>query len=493
MSERLLARVRGLLDDAEQLGPTALGDLREIRARLDGPLRVAVAGRLKAGKSTLLNALIKERIAATDAGECTRVVTWYRWGPVYGVSLIPADGSAPEPVSFGRGERELDIDLGHRTPGEVRRLEVERPSDALRQLLLLDTPGLDSSTQDVSDRTIEALGPGGSSGEADAVIYLIRHLHPSDVTFLESFYDEIAFGDVVVNAACVVSRSDEIGDCRVNSMTVARRVAERYRDDPRIRSRSQTVLPVAGLLAEGAEALTEADFDAFRTMAAADRPTIFDGLVSAERFVGEGSVLGLEHARRQQLLDRFGLFGVRCSVELLRVGAVSDSTELSHRLADLSGISDLRDLLERQFMARGQVLKARSALQAIAELAMRSGPAGRPVLERARDTMFGAHEFTELSALHELRQLTVDDAFERAHAERLLGADGPDPAARLGAAIDTPADELRRACLEEIGYWKGLSEDPIMRRRERDLARAVTQSCEAVLMALTPTAPGASA
>ena len=51
-----------------------------VTQRLDEPLRVAIAGRVKAGKSTLLNALIGERLAATDAGECTRIVTWYRHG-----------------------------------------------------------------------------------------------------------------------------------------------------------------------------------------------------------------------------------------------------------------------------------------------------------------------------------------------------------------------------------------------------------------------------
>jgi GTPase Era involved in 16S rRNA processing len=37
-------------------------------------LRVAIVGR-KAGKSTLLSALVGERWAATDAGEGTRIAT----------------------------------------------------------------------------------------------------------------------------------------------------------------------------------------------------------------------------------------------------------------------------------------------------------------------------------------------------------------------------------------------------------------------------------
>ena len=52
----------------------------EVKNRLGEPLRVAVAGRVKAGKSTLVNALLGRRVAATDVGECTKVVAWYRYG-----------------------------------------------------------------------------------------------------------------------------------------------------------------------------------------------------------------------------------------------------------------------------------------------------------------------------------------------------------------------------------------------------------------------------
>ena len=81
MPDRLLASVRQLLDVAEPVLGERSARIVELRERLDGPLRVAIAGKVKAGKSTLLNTLVGERIAPTDASECTRVVTRYRNSP----------------------------------------------------------------------------------------------------------------------------------------------------------------------------------------------------------------------------------------------------------------------------------------------------------------------------------------------------------------------------------------------------------------------------
>jgi predicted GTPase len=65
----------------------------EVLRRLGAPLQVAVVGRIKSGKSTLVNALIGRQVAPTDIGECTRLVTRFSYGTVDHVEVIMADGS----------------------------------------------------------------------------------------------------------------------------------------------------------------------------------------------------------------------------------------------------------------------------------------------------------------------------------------------------------------------------------------------------------------
>src|SRR5262245_48959239 len=90
----LSARVAALCDQAApRLGPVARPRVLDVRRRLDEPLRVAVAGRLKAGKSTLVNALIGRRVAPTEVGECTRVVTQFRYGSADRIEVVRRDGS----------------------------------------------------------------------------------------------------------------------------------------------------------------------------------------------------------------------------------------------------------------------------------------------------------------------------------------------------------------------------------------------------------------
>src|ERR1700712_3008053 len=109
---RMLSRdARSELKAGSQLSAEVDAELAACQRRLDEPLRVALAGTLKSGKSTLLNALVGEEIAATDAGECTRLVTWYRDAPSAAVVREDLDGRRAG-VPFTRDGEGLRIDLG---------------------------------------------------------------------------------------------------------------------------------------------------------------------------------------------------------------------------------------------------------------------------------------------------------------------------------------------------------------------------------------------
>ena len=209
---------------------------------------MAIAGKIKAGKSTLLNALVGEELAPTDAGECTRIVTWYHRGDQPQVTVYPHAGP-PEIAYFTRETGALDIELGGRAAGG------RRPAGGVLadQPAQRDHPDRHPGHRVDLHRPVRQ-DPAGADPEddrppvVDAVLYLLRHTHASDVRFLESFHDDDLAHGTPMNAVGVLSRADEIGSCRLDALEVAERVGQRYQHEPRLRRLCPVIVPVAGLL-----------------------------------------------------------------------------------------------------------------------------------------------------------------------------------------------------------------------------------------------------
>jgi len=482
----LLERIRAFLDEAARVyaGNAEASDyLAEQRQRLDEPLRVAIAGRVKAGKSTLLNALVGEPLAPTDEGECTKIVTWYHDGLTYGVVIHPRDGE-PRPAKFHRVDDSLDVELGGLTPEGVERLDVEWPSSSLREITLIDTPGIASLSGSPSARTTDFLTPGeGRETAADAVLYLMKHLHATDVDFLSAFHDEEVSQATPVNAIAVLSRADEVGGGRLDSLESAAKIAERYANDEKVRRLAQTVLPVAGLLAQTGETLREAEYQALATLAKAPQADVDRLLVSADRFANSEGHVGLTTMEREALLDRLGLFGVRLAVALVRDGTAGNSEALAKELVDRSGLPELRNVLLSQFAGRRDLLKARSGLLAVETLAQAQPVHGSDeLLSMAEQLGAGAHELAELRLLTLLRAGTVDaKPDDLATMERLAGGAGAEVTARLGLAPDADDATIRAAAAEQLARWQKRAESPMASRETADAARLLVRTCEAML------------
>lgn len=507
---RLLDETRGVLDHAITVfagDPHVVGVLTAHRARLGGPLRVALAGSIKTGKSTLLNALVGEQIAPTGVGECTRVTTHYADGPSPRIGVTyrgapRADDPVELPALHRRGS--LVIETERLDLGRVAALHVDWPTQHLRDVTLIDTPGVDSAaTRSVWGEISEDV--------VDCVVHLVRHLHEPDVAFLESYGDRVAENVGAAGTLVVLSRADEVGGGRVDAVMAAQQVARRYRTDPALRPWCATTTTVAGLLAETARTLRGVEFTALRTLARLDRAALEGQLLTADRFVQAGGPL--PSGTRLALLDRFGLFGVRLATSLLRRG-VDDSAALAAELARRSGLDELREILEQRFLVRRDVFQARSALLAVDRFLARAraevpttGPAGpRPspvpralppaapaalgaLAEHVERVRTGAHEIVELDVLTRLRRrpLVVPGRAGAAlteEAERLLGDRGPATAARLGVAEDTGPGELRAVALAALGRWRGHAENPLADPDTVETAQVVVRSLEGALAEL---------
>jgi hypothetical protein len=479
MDDQLLDAVDTLLGAARAAArsPEIARRIDEIAARLHGPLLVALAGRVKAGKSTLLNAMLGEGLAAVDATECTRIPTWYRRGQQPQVTMVPLQGD-PRPLAFHREGGELEIDIAGTAVEDVDRLEVTWPTPRLAVVTLVDTPGIASISVEVSARTQRILTTEDDTPSAvDAIVYLLRHTHASDAHFLEAFHDDQLAHGSPINVIGVLSRADEIGHCRMDSMQVADRVARRYQHDPRLRRLCPVVVPVAGLLAYAGATLREDEFRALAALAAMPAEERRAVLLTADRFAERDCSAAVTAIERAHLIDRLGLFGVRLAVDLISTGVTPDATRLAAELSARSGLARLQDVLVRQFTHRSQVLKSRSALAALREVLAGDGCTGGPSLSaRLEQLIAGTHAFEELRLLGALRSDEHDDLDDarRAELDRLLGGSGHDPASRLGLREDSEPAAVRDEALQALQRWQRIAHHPMS---SRALQLAATGAC----------------
>ncbi|WP_019179942.1 dynamin family protein [Microbacterium yannicii] len=464
--------------------PVAMTVLSDLDRRLREPLRLALAGMVKAGKSTLLNAMLGEQLAPTDAGECTRVVTWYRYSATPTVTMHPHDG-APRRMPIRRDDGRLVLDLGEVPAEDVAWIDVGWPVTGLRSMILIDTPGIASLSRDVSARSTDFLVPDTEPSSADAIVYLMRHMHASDLKFLESFRDTAAGASQTVNAVAVLSRADEIGSGRIDSLLSAGKVARRYEKDGDLASLSLGVVPVAGLLAESARTLREDEYASFLTLANLERASRERLMVSADRFIRPTELTTLSVDVRRDLLGRFGIFGVRLATALIR-GGVADSTQLSEQLVQQSGLNELQQFIREQFRTRGDALKVRGVLDAL-EALLRDRP--RPGTDEIRggvERIYAtAHTLRELSLLSRARAaglpLSRSDAKD---AEQIIGGDGTAAHARLGLPETATPQEMRDRLDEKLVYWRTLSQSPLAERATVEATRVVIRSLEEVASVL---------
>ena len=407
----LLDIVATVADEAASRLPE--GDARQqviaVRRRLEEPLRVAVGGRVSAGKSTLVNALLGQRVLVAGAGEVTRVVTWLRYGDVDDAVAVLDDGRQV-PIALG-ASRALPADLGI-DPSGVERLDVRLYNGALEHVIYIDTPGLQSLTDGVSERTDRLLGVGDPDGigQADALVYVVSDdLRADDEQVIGDFASHAALvGATGANVVLAVTKVDRI--LHGAGPDVLDAMLDRWR--ARLGPAVTAVVPVMGLLAETALSgrLDERRATAIAAFAQTD-PGIRDGwLRSPRRFLADGAV-PTAREERAELLELLDVYGLGQAAELAAIG-VTGAAALTRRLAELSGITGVRSLIAEAFTARAALLKADVALHALRALtehvdSPQAAAVVRDALVASADRLVAVPEAQRLRELALLRELAV--------------------------------------------------------------------------------------
>ncbi len=458
--------------------PTAAG-FAEVLRRLGAPLQVAVAGRIKSGKSTLVNALIGRRVAPTDVGECTRLVTRFQYGTVDRVEVVLANG-AKKVLSFaadGMIPAGLGIDLD-----TVSHLEVYLTNAVLRGMTVIDTPGLGSLDAASMGRTEGLLGGSGGSGGsggtstelddtsrsavagAEAVLYVVtQSVRADDQQALSAFTAATAGREAgPVNAIAVLNKADTIapesvqgaeGDLWKAASILAEKQAGAL--TPRVAG----VLPVIGLLAETAESggFTSADADAVRALSELDDDILETMLMSADIFTSWECEVPA--GTRVRLLERLDLYGIRCGVEAFRAEPAITAGALRRTILEASGLEAVRDRLNTVFAARADGIKAAAALASITALAHASrDPAERSRVHDAIEVLLAkpeAHQLRLLEALTLVASGAVDMPEDLTEEVLRVGSNA-DVGMQLGMPGAARA-ELTAHALERAGWWRSFA------------------------------------
>lgn len=481
--------------------------LQQCYVRLQQPMRVAIVGLIKAGKSTMMNALLGEEVVATGNVEATFNVNVLRYGDRPSILVHFKDGRPPEPKSIAelaavtlRSQENQNYLLS------IKYIEVCYPNKILETFNLIDTPGLQSHYKDDSENTLNFLQLHGQklteitqteAQGADAVLYLFSHsLALEDKAIVELFQGPVVGQSSPINAIGVLTKVDTYwSDPSIsNPMDAGDRICQRISAHPQVRNLFYGIKPICGFLALGAQTLTHDEWEILTRLAALPEERMNSLLRNVKRFCyNEYTDVPIPPSDRQKIHHRLGQYGIWLAYDRIRKG-VNNQTELTNELLKLSGVPQLRDLIISHFGHRAFLIKLGTVLRQInvacfLELQQLEGKPKQIVAEISgyfEELQAQDHGFSELQLLRNYYDKKLN--FNEEEVKQLLQVTGEYGIAwedKLGLAKGTHVAEMLNLARTRMRYWQEKAADIFENDRNSvTAAKVMARSYERIIYRL---------
>lgn len=321
------------------------------------PFNVAVFGRMKAGKSSLINALVGRRLAITGVNESTATInrlTYASGAEQLGTFRAHWRDSGPETFPLER----LPIDWNGKDESvlerirQVKYLELFADVEWLRDVQVTDTPGTDSTVdghEDVAQQFI-------NGKEADALIYVFTPVaRGTDEDDLQRFRSNCLPGSDPYNSVAVMHKWDETYWKNGGDFADIQGKADRLYYQ--MKSLVAAVIPVSGPLALIAQMASQNFWqDLLALLESFPQEARLKSALAMDRlWVSKPAQAALYRRSKEEYDIPWASFRVMLR-EIYRAGC-SNADAAVRVVRKLSGIDALRTLLDKQFFKKSAIIR----------------------------------------------------------------------------------------------------------------------------------------
>lgn len=211
--EKYRSALLGLANDLRQYNFLCQEEeeLRHIADNLRAPFNIAVFGRMKAGKSSLINAIIGQKLTITDTEEATATINRLTYATGDRLKTFTVHWQHCQPEERPLSELQTEWSGKHskvlENVGRAAWLELYSDAEALRNIHITDTPGTGSTAYE-HERVAQQFIKGQV---ADAMLYVFRpDVHEDDLKSLSIFYNKSCNATGIGNTIGVLHHWDTL-------------------------------------------------------------------------------------------------------------------------------------------------------------------------------------------------------------------------------------------------------------------------------------------